>query len=399
MPVYKKSKGKWRIRIYINGKPKDEIFEGTKEEAKSIEAVRLLALRATDPDLVHRETPTFEVFALGEYKEFCAGRIKATWWNKQKYVLATLIEHFGSYRLDRIPQKSVHAFTTSRQESLGTKSLNNELRVFRRVLNVARKEFKYPVADLTITGFKETGRGKAIAWSDDQMKSLLDAAATLDVELMPILIFIANTGCRNGEALALEWKQVDLERGYICFWPSEDWQPKDNEPREVPIGEALRPWLEGPRQHEQWVFPSRLGSRFAYWPKLRWEAVRDAAKLEGGVHQLRHTYASHFLKNKPDLVLLASVLGHSDVAVTKTYQHMLPDHLARARDAVSFTAPVGPAAVEAHRRSRMTKRKPTKKSRARIGQTVPRTVPSDVTNLVTIERDTRFELATFSLGS
>lgn len=370
MPVYKKSKGKWRIRIYVNGKPKDEIFEGTKEEARSIEAMRLLALRATDPDLVHRETPTFEVFALGEYKEFCAGRIKASWWDKQKYVLATLIEHFGSYRVDRIPQKRVHDFTKGRQETLNAKSLNNELRVFRRVLNVARKEFKYRVADLAITGLKEIGPSRAVAWSDDNMKSLFDSAAKLDLELLPILVFIANTGCRNGEALALEWQQVDLERGYICFWPSEYWQPKDNEPREVPIGAALRPWLKGPRQHERWVFPSRLGSRFAYWPKLRWEAVRDAAKLKGGVHQLRHTYASHFLKNKPDLVLLAAVLGHSDIAVTKIYQHMLPDHLARARDAVSFASPVSPAAVEAHRHRR-TKKKSTKKFRARTGETVP----------------------------
>ena len=40
------------------------------------------------------------------------------------------------------------------------------------------------VADLTITGLKERGRGKAVAWTDDEMKALFDAATKLDVELL-----------------------------------------------------------------------------------------------------------------------------------------------------------------------------------------------------------------------
>jgi hypothetical protein len=38
----------------------------------------------------------------------------------------------------------------------------------------------------------------------------------------------------------------------------------------------------------------------------------------------------------PDLFLLAHVLGHSHQRVTELYAHLLPDHLARARNAVNL---------------------------------------------------------------
>jgi hypothetical protein len=45
--------------------------------------------------------------------------------------------------------------------------------------------------------------------------------------------------------------------------------------------------------------------------------------------------------------LLAKVLGHSDVAVTNLYAHLLPEHLARARNVVSHAPSMGPATVRA----------------------------------------------------
>ena len=311
-------------------------------------------------------------------------------------MLATLIEYFGNYKLDKIPQGSVHTYANTRRSLNEATTVNNELRVLSRVLNVARDECGYPSSRLKLTKLWETGQGKAIAWNDQELKALFESAAKVDAELLPLLTFIANTGCRNGEALALEWSQVDLERGYIRLWPSKSWQTKNSKPREVPIGNALMPWLEGPRLDPRWVFPSRNGSRFVYWPNRRWQAVVDAAGLSGGVHQLRHTYASHFLMKKPDLGLLAEVLGHSDVRTTAIYKHLLPDHLATARGVVNFEMPVDPETVDEHRRKRTENKVPRTWA---LGKTVPKTVPNADTTIVTIERDKGFEPSTCSLGS
>jgi len=94
------------------------------------------------------------------------------------------------------------------------------------------------------------------------------------------------------------------------------------------------------------VFSTRDGNRCAFWPKLQFDRARKAAGLKGGPHTLRHTFASHFLKQVPDLFLLARVLGHSDTRVTKLYAHVLPEHLARARNAVRFGPPVRSTAKE-----------------------------------------------------
>jgi len=87
--------------------------------------------------------------------------------------------------------------------------------------------------------------------------------------------------------------------------------------------------------------------------RCRWCGSERAAvyvQLEGGPHTLRHSFATHFLQTRPDVYLLARVLGHSDVAVTRLYSHLLPDHLERARNAVSFAPSVGPSALTAARR-------------------------------------------------
>jgi integrase len=65
---------------------------------------------------------------------------------------------------------------------------------------------------------------------------------------------------------------------------------------------------------------------------------RRDAKLRGGPHTSRRTFASHFLMRVPDPHQLAGILGHSQTRVTELYTHLLPGHLDRARNAVNLSA-------------------------------------------------------------
>jgi integrase len=102
------------------------------------------------------------------------------------------------------------------------------------------------------------------------------------------------------------------------------------------MSDACRAVLTGPRASARWVFPKGSGDRYVDFPKDAFWAARKRAKLSGGPHTLQHIFASHFLQKVPDLFLLAHVLGHSHQRVTELYAHLLPDHLARARNAVNF---------------------------------------------------------------
>lgn len=44
-------------------------------------------------------------------------------------------------------------------------------------------------------------------------------------------------------------------------------------------------------------------------------------------HVLRHTFASHFLMNGGNILVLQRVLGHTDIKMTMRYAHFAPDHL------------------------------------------------------------------------
>lgn len=44
-------------------------------------------------------------------------------------------------------------------------------------------------------------------------------------------------------------------------------------------------------------------------------------------HVLRHTFASHFMMNDGNILVLKRILGHTDIKVTMRYAHFAPDHL------------------------------------------------------------------------
>ncbi len=43
-------------------------------------------------------------------------------------------------------------------------------------------------------------------------------------------------------------------------------------------------------------------------------------------HVLRHSFASHFVMNGGNILVLQKVLGHSSLTMTMRYSHLAPDH-------------------------------------------------------------------------
>jgi integrase len=365
MPVYKKGKNKWRVRLWHKGERRDWVVEGTKAEATKFEAAKRLELasganRVAPP----AEAPTFLDFCAGDYRLHAESHLKASTWSVRCYQIATLAEHFGDTALDAITTAQVEDFKRAQlRRGLKASTVNDQIKILAAVLAYARA-LGNPCATPLMIRLPERGRRGIRAWSEEQLQRLYQAAAELHPDILALIVFLGNTGCRRGEALALKWCNVDIGARLIRIWPSEEWQPKDGEPRLVPINDALLPWLNGKRESTEWVFPCPgTGGRYVYWPQRKFDECRKAAGLEGGPHTLRHTYATHLVRQTRDLLLVARILGHSHTRVTELYADILPDHLDVARAALSFACPVGPATVAA-----------TRKWGVRV-KTVPATVP------------------------
>jgi integrase len=344
MPIYKRGPNKYEVRLYgwtIPGRPKAWTVRGSRKEAEAFEAQRRLELAARGPQ-EYRTAPPFSEFCLGRYRMWAEVQLAESTWRNRKYQLATLIDHFGNRALDRIGPTDIQSYQRARMKAgVGAVKINDDLKVLRAVLNLAKEWGALrALPKIRLLPERKT-KGRIKPWSAAEVEALYQAVSAESPDILGMVVLMLNTGLRKGEVLALEWPWVNLDRALLEVQPNPYWRPKDNEPREVPIGEAALPYLlQRPRRHPVYVFPTTRGKRYHSFPQRKFDRARTAAALEGGPHHCRHTYASHFLSERPDLWLLAQVLGHSHTRVTELYSHLLPGHLERARNAVHLPAPM-----------------------------------------------------------
>jgi len=79
-----------------------------------------------------------------------------------------------------------------------------------------------------------------------------------------------------------------------------------------------------------------------------WGSIRTAfdqactrAKLDDfRFHDLRHTYASHFMMRGGNVAELRDILGHADIKMTMRYAHLSPAHLRTTVNRMAGLTPV-----------------------------------------------------------
>jgi len=187
--------------------------------------------------------------------------------------------------------------------------------------------------------------GKALTF--DEAAALLDASH--GQRNGPLFAFLMTTGLRLGEALALQWSDVNFKDGYFNATrtlqrvPREPWalvptktgRPKLQLPLAAEAVEALeqqrtRQAFERSGNQELWrddlnfVFTNEIGE------PLHERGVQDAWKralAQAGItahyriHDLRHTAASYLHATGTPQPLIMELLGHSTLAMTQRYAH------------------------------------------------------------------------------
>jgi integrase len=159
---------------------------------------------------------------------------------------------------------------------------------------------------------------------DEELKRVLDAARVHSPVLYAALTVALACGCRAGEQMRLEWKDIDFVRSTVTFL-----QTKNGEARAVHLpaiaAEALKALKTGPVVSAKHPFVNRYGKRLTTQGLDRqWRLVRTAAKLENfRWHDLRHSCASFLAQNGASLPEIGSVLGHSSPSITAKYSHLV----------------------------------------------------------------------------
>ena len=86
-------------------------------------------------------------------------------------------------------------------------------------------------------------------------------------------------------------------------------------------------------QPKKWLFPGDHEQTHPLRPETARKIFRRATASAGlpylgGIHSLRHSYATHSLEAGVDVATLQRLLGHSNLATTATYLHLRPERLA-----------------------------------------------------------------------
>jgi integrase len=138
-----------------------------------------------------------------------------------------------------------------------------------------------------------------------------------------LIIGALETGCRRGELLGLQWKDVDLKRRELRIRAEN---AKDGEDRVLPVSTRLAAELEmakvdpAGQEYGPDAYPfGELGAKVAS-TKRAWAAVcTKAGVVDLHFHDLRHEAGSRLLEAGFQLHQVREMLGHANLSQTSTY--------------------------------------------------------------------------------
>lgn len=311
-----KKRGKWWIGYSLgNGKYRREAVGPSHALAKEILAKRLTQVAE------RREFParaangrTFEAIA-DKFWDLHGRYLKSRSW---RLMLNELGDSFGGKRLSEIRVADIQRHYNAILERASASTANRHLTLIRLIFNKAKAWGDFYGENPCDAVEKQREAAHRLRYlAPEEIKALLERAHP---RLYPVLICALYTGMRRGEILGLRWENVNLDRGILYILKS-----KSGKPREIPLAGKLRevflslgPKLSGP------IFDIPIIMLRRYFDR----AMRDAGIAGFRFHDLRHTFASHYIMRTNDLPALQAILGHSTPLMTQRYAHLSRTHLA-----------------------------------------------------------------------
>jgi integrase/recombinase XerD len=140
-------------------------------------------------------------------------------------------------------------------------------------------------------------------------------------------------GLRVSEATQLKVRDIDRDRMTVRIE-----QGKGRKDRYVPLSKRLLPRLEqywATAPPRRWVFEGSASDRCLHVTAVQkaytLAKLRAGIQKHGGVHALRHAYATHLIESGVDVLTVQRLLGHRSVSTTMRYFHLSQARIAVVR--------------------------------------------------------------------
>ena len=284
-------------------------------------------------------------------------QLKPSTYRRYESLLSThIVKKWAKTPLSRLSPSSLQTWVADLSKKLSASSVRQAVIVLSRMLDVAVRDGRIrsnPAKGLELPRLVSKPRRYL---THAQVRALAEGIG----HHKPLILLLAYSGIRWGEAMALTAADVDTLRCRLSITASTTevsgkavrGTPKSGKGREVTVPrfviEAMSPLLTGGP-----VFHAPRGGPISY-SNFRRDFFTPAATAIGSEgltpHELRHTAASLAISAGASPVAVAKMLGHADPSITlKVYTHLFAD------DLDDVAARMGAAAADSMRTARAGK--------------------------------------------
>jgi len=168
----------------------------------------------------------------------------------------------------------------------------------------------------------------------DRLLAVPDAGTIIGLRDKAMIEVMYSAGLRVSELCGLRLSDIHFDSGYLrCMG-------KGSKERLVPIGrkamEVVQLYLRESRpkllrdHSTELLFLNRHGggcSRHGFWKTVSDFGRKAGLRKKLKPHMLRHSFATHLLDRGADLRAVQMMLGHTDIATTQIYTHVVEERL------------------------------------------------------------------------
>lgn len=158
-------------------------------------------------------------------------------------------------------------------------------------------------------------------WSKEEVSKILISIGNLKQKTLLALIY--GSGLRIGEALKLKLSDIDSKRMLIRVLGA-----KGKKDRYTLLGTSqltlLRNYFKEYKP-DNYLFGGQFGGQYSATSAgntLKAAIKRTGVPSRGGLHSLRHSFATHLLESGTDLRYIQELLGHESSKTTEIYTHV-----------------------------------------------------------------------------
>ena len=181
-----------------------------------------------------------------------------------------------------------------------------------------------------------------MVWDENEFKQFVSVID--DIVYKTFFSFLYLTGCRLGEALALNWKDISenkvsiykslgrnrVEGGYFITSPKNSYSDRTILMPEVLV-KLLKELKEYYLKYQMFSEENFVFGNVKHLPpqtirRKLGEFCNKAGVKRIRIHDFRHSHASLLISKGFDIVTIARRLGHADIEMTlNTYSHLMPN--------------------------------------------------------------------------